>query len=257
MIGRATSPPGPASGWFLPVSPKSEGDSPGLGNDSRSSFVRERELQGMRPVPVLVQASEPSVGARKGRQSPRHGASVRYVSSLREQQGRDATRSHLAGKGVGEVLRYKVLDQVIEVPSPGSTPEDAMLPTADGVSITAIQYKVVPTVVGSIASVLDNLAHAEHRAQAAIRNSHKEERAQAEIRNRHETLLAAVYVAGNGRARTPAAAEAAKRRSGRGRLGQRPPPAGPHHAPGAVILDDFCMTSRRPVQVQLAQRKQK
>jgi hypothetical protein len=49
-------------------------------------------------IPVLVKASEPGVSGRKGRQSPRHEASVRYV----EQQGteRDSSRAQLiAGKG--------------------------------------------------------------------------------------------------------------------------------------------------------------
>ena len=231
MMGGATSLPGPASGWFLPVSPKSEDNSPGRGLESRSSFVREQELQGMRPV--LVQASEPSVAGRKGRQSPRHGASVRYVASPREQQGRDPSRSHLAGRGVGEVLRYKVLDQVIEVIADGSIPESTLLPSANGTAISAIQqHRVAPSAVGSVASRLGDAVQKDIAAGGISFGSGY----------------------GYGRAKTPAAA---KRRQMRQHLGQRPPPAGPHHAPGAVILDDFRISSRRPVMVQLAQRKRK
>ena len=138
MVGGATPLPGPGAGWFVPLSPKSDdggSSSPGRGLDSRGSSAvsvfREQELQGK--IPVLVQASEPSVSGRKGRQSPRHGASVRYVKSPRQQQqgtGRDPSRSHLAGKGVGDVSRYRVLDKVIEVHAEGTAPESPVTGSA-------------------------------------------------------------------------------------------------------------------------------
>ena len=108
LAGQATTLPGPSAGWFLPLSPHSDDDSsPGRdslrsrGSVGSSNGPIERELRSKRPV--LIQASQPQLTARTGRQSPRQSASVRYVKSPREKPpgtGRDPSRSHLSGKGV-------------------------------------------------------------------------------------------------------------------------------------------------------------
>ena len=108
LAGQATTLPGPSAGWFLPLSPHSDAESsPGRDSlRSRGSVVSSNatvECELLDKRPVLIQASQPQLSARTGRQSPRHGASVRYVKSPREKRqgtGRDPSRSHLSGKGV-------------------------------------------------------------------------------------------------------------------------------------------------------------
>jgi hypothetical protein len=122
LAGQATTLPGPSAGWFLPLSPHSDAESsPGRdslrsrGSVGSSNATVECELLDKRPV--LIQASQPQLSARTGRQSPRHGASVRYVKSPREKRqgtGRDPSRSHLSGKGVvSRNEQYLVLTRLV------------------------------------------------------------------------------------------------------------------------------------------------
>ncbi len=227
LAGQSGRLPGPSAGWFLPLSPH---------HDDENS---PREIRTKRPV--LIQASEPQLSGRTGRQSPRHGASVRYVKSPGEKQqgsGRDPSRSHLFGKGVGEVLRYRVLDKVIEVHAEPA-PETPALPPAAGISIQAIQTRVTqPPSVGR--SGLDT----EQATDTPTLSSES----QRQSRTRIAVTTAATTAHAKGTQPPP-------RRLKRRHLGQRPLPG--QFAPGAVILDDFRSMGKRPVMVQLAQQKQK
>jgi hypothetical protein len=247
LAGQSGTLPGPSAGWLLPLSPHSDDESsPGRDNlrsrgpaGSSITATAEREIHTKRPV--LVQASEPQLSGRTGRQSPRHNASVRYVKSPRENQqgsGRDPSRSHLFGKGVGQVWRYRVLDKVIEVHAEPA-PETPALPPAHGTSIQATQTGLTQT---------PGAGRPGLETEQANDTSHL--RSEWQRQSRVETPVTSAAAAAWAKC-----AQHPRRRQQRRHLGQRPLPG--QFAPGAVILDDFRSLGRRPVMVQLAQRKHK